>query len=86
MITEEMKKGTAFNPQMHLGTVENIIQMYDSIRYDYKKTLEIKDEDFKQLFPKIEIKLYSGKEFSQSLGDIAEQEVHMKLYCNRFLY
>jgi hypothetical protein len=85
-VTEDINEGKVFNPQVYLSTVENITQMYESIRYDYKKTLELKDEDFEHLFPKIGVKLYSGIEFGTSLSNIAEQEIHMKLYCNRFLY
>jgi hypothetical protein len=85
-ITENAKEGKVFNPQAYLSTVENITQTYESIRYDYKKTLELKDEDFEHLFPKIDVKLYSDTEFITSLENIAEQEIHMKIYCNRFLY
>jgi tRNA nucleotidyltransferase/poly(A) polymerase len=65
--------------------VQNYQENYDSIRADLQKSLEIKDEDMKKLFPEIEIDETNYGHVTASLSNIMTQLRHMKFYCERLL-
>jgi predicted RND superfamily exporter protein len=65
--------------------VLNDEQIYKSIRTDFQKVLEIKDEDMQKLFPEIEIKKDIAGNVGLSLGFVDDQLKHMKIYCERML-
>lgn len=60
-------------------------QMYESVRYDFQKILDIKDQDMKKLFPKIDIDEKSGFSIAHCFGNMATQMRHMRVYCERYL-
>jgi len=68
-----------------LNATKSVTETYDSIRYDFKKTLDINDEELEKLFPKIEINTQSIAQAGTDILRIAQQAVHMKMYCNRVL-
>jgi hypothetical protein len=58
---------------------------YRSVRADFQKTLEIKDEDMKKLFPEIEIERDTSSNAGTSLLCIVYQLADMNVYCERML-
>jgi hypothetical protein len=65
--------------------VQNYKESYDSIRADLQKSLEIKDEDMKKLFPEIEFDKTNYGCVAASLLNMITQLKHMRLYCERLL-
>jgi hypothetical protein len=65
--------------------VNDYKETYDSIRVDLQKSLEIRDEDMKELFPEIEIDATSYGHVAASLTNMMIQLRHAKLYCERSL-
>jgi hypothetical protein len=75
-----------FIPTCHLEEEGNSVQVeYSNIRDDFKKILQLNDEQFNKLFPEIIILQADLEAFTRGLTDIAEQEYSFKLYCERFL-
>jgi hypothetical protein len=66
--------------------IQGYAQVYESICYDFQKTMEIKDEDMAKLFPRIEIDMKNGYSVSGCLFNIVAQLKHMRIYCERMLY
>jgi len=66
--------------------IRSLLKRYESVRFDLKKTIEIKDEDFERLFPKIEVNLESFGKAASSIDDISFQLSDMKVYCERWLH
>jgi len=82
--------GQSYLNEITIGTptaeeAQHYISTYESIRYDLKKSLDIKDEDMEKLFPKIEVRF--GDRFSVigRLTNINDQLHDMRLYCERML-
>ena len=75
--------------EISLTSAQNLLlneeQTYRSIRTDFQKTLEIKEEDMQKLFPEIEIKKDIALHVADSLLSIISQLQHMKIYCERML-
>ena len=65
--------------------VNDYKETYDSIRADLQKSLEMKDEDMKKLFPEIEIDETNYGHATASLTKMMIQLRHVKLYCERSL-
>lgn len=65
--------------------ISDIEQVLESIRYDFQKTMDIKDEDIKKLFPKINPNMTTGFLVSSYLLKIANQMDHMIIYSDRML-
>jgi hypothetical protein len=65
--------------------LECLNKMYASVCYDFKKNLEIKEEDYQKLFPNMEIKLEDNSDKVQNLIEMAKQLIHMRTYCDRML-
>jgi hypothetical protein len=73
-------QGTVFGE-----AIESIIRIYNSIRYDIQKTLEMKDEDLERLFPKLQIKTTSDHLAVVGLLNMSDQLLDMRIYCERML-
>jgi hypothetical protein len=75
-----------FIPTYHFEEEGNSVQVeYSNIRDDFKKNLQLNDEEFKKSFPEIIVLQEDLETFTRSLTDIAGQEYSFKLYCERFL-
>jgi|GEM_PF-1350920 site-specific recombinase XerC len=88
---QKIKKSTSDSPSATklyydwiTKNVKRAMDMYESIRYDYQKVLDIKNEDFERLFPKIIIEKESTDEINHKLMCMLEQELHMRLYADRY--
>lgn len=73
-------QGTVFG-----GAVESVVKIYESIRYDMQKTLDINDQDFEKLFPRMEVKTRDCGLACSSLMDMCDQLMDMRIYCERTL-
>jgi len=65
--------------------ISNITQRFDSIRFDFQKNLDIKEEDFGKLFHKPTLSFSTANELEESLLFICYQLEDMKAYCKRFI-
>jgi hypothetical protein len=61
------------------------IQIYESIRYDFQKSMQLTDKDMEILFPKIEVHMDDMIRAHSNLGSIISQEIQMFNYCERVL-
>lgn len=68
-----------------LDDLNDLAQGYESIRFDFQRSMEIKEEEMNKLFPNIRIDLTSGYNAASTLSRMTRQLVHMKLYCERML-
>ena len=59
-------------------------QIYESIRYDFQKTLDINDPDMEKLFPKIKMIKKYGYSIAQCFGNMMLQLRQMRIYCERY--
>lgn len=79
--------GTSIAPGTVYGdAVRNNIKTYESIRFDMKKTFEIKDEDFEKLFPNVEVRMENPYLAGSNLVSVIDQLKDMKIYCERLLH
>lgn len=67
------------------NAVRNMVRVYESIRYDLQKTIEVNETDFEKLFPRIEDDFGNHGLASSSLLDLSIQMKDMKIYCERLL-
>jgi ribosomal protein S20 len=58
-------------------------RIYESIRYDFQKTLDVKEEDMEKLFPRIEIKMETGYWVTTCYITMIQQLRQMRAYCER---
>lgn len=65
--------------------LQHIMATYESIRYDLQKTLDIKDEDFERLFPRIDVTIDNFDRMMNRLLNMIDQMFHMQIYCERKL-
>jgi hypothetical protein len=68
-----------------LQNVEDYGQMYVSIRYDLKKTLDIGDEAMEKLFPTLKFRKDTLVHYIDDLQSICFQLQQMQAYCQRLL-
>jgi hypothetical protein len=68
-----------------LYNIEIAYKTYQSIRFDFQKTLEIKDEDMEKLFPTIILRTDSGYWVSTCLRNAHNQLQQIDDYCHRIL-
>jgi hypothetical protein len=66
-------------------TLQSTMATYESIRCDLQKTLDMKDEDFERLFPKIDIMTEDFDLMMNRLLNMVDQMFHMQIYCERKL-
>jgi len=67
------------------SNIEDIMKVYESIRYDLMKTLEIKEEELEKLFPRISLDFGDVLETVSKLHCIVYQMHDMMSYCDRIL-
>jgi hypothetical protein len=79
-----MMRGKVFSETDKIHILNNE-QTYKSILTDFQKTLEIKDEDMKKLFPEVEIKKDIAGDTVDSYVWICSQLRQMKVHCQRML-
>ena len=63
--------------------IEDLMKTYESIRYDFLKTLEIRDEDMEKLFPKINMDFGEFFVNHSKLKSMIDQMIDMVIYCKR---
>ncbi len=63
----------------------NFVETFDSIRYDFKKNAELKDEDFDKLFPRPKLSFETVNQIELSLVSMCIQMKDMEKYCKRLL-
>jgi hypothetical protein len=65
--------------------LDNIISIYESIRYDLQKTLDIKEEDFNKLFPNMKFTLTTYASVTPNLNCLNMKLLDIRDYCQRLL-
>jgi hypothetical protein len=65
--------------------LDNVRAIYESIYFDFQKTIDIKKEDFDRLFPKIELDFSTYEAIAPDLTCLNMQLIDMKNYCLRLL-
>jgi hypothetical protein len=80
----DLIQGKKFSDLVRNNRAKSISQMYESVRFDFKKTLDLKDEEFNVLFPALKIETETDMNFLRSVNDMALQEIHMQHYCKRY--
>jgi hypothetical protein len=69
-----------------INQAESIEAINKSISCDFKKVLELKDEDFEVMFPKNKLRFKNQQEFVHDLLSLTRQLLHMDIFCVRILY
>ena len=65
--------------------IQQMVRTYESIRYDLKRTMNVKDDDFEKLFPEVEINIGTFGLAGSSMLNICEQLKDIRIFCERFL-
>jgi len=65
--------------------INYIVKTYDSIYFDFQKNIDIKQEDFDRLFPKVIMYFDTLTNITTTLVSILTQMMNMKAYCLRLL-
>jgi len=65
--------------------LKSITKIYESIYFDFQKTLDIKKEDLDRLFPKVELDFTTYESIVPNLISLCMQLSDMKNYCLRLL-
>ncbi|MGD0451025.1 MAG: hypothetical protein ABSA79_08250 [Candidatus Bathyarchaeia archaeon] len=65
--------------------MSTLVKTFESIRYDLQRNIDIKDEDFDKLFPKLTLKFETGDNALTSMICLNVQMMDMKNYCKRLL-
>jgi hypothetical protein len=63
----------------------NVANFYESLRFDLKQNINVKDEDYDKLFPKLTVKFDTYKNLMTSLMYMSMQMIDMMNYCIRLL-
>lgn len=63
----------------------NMAKTYEVIRSDLQKITQMKDTEFQNLFPKLDINFETYYSVSLSMLNLIYQMQHMKIYCRRLL-
>lgn len=61
------------------------VKTFESIRFDLQRTLDVKNEDFDKLFPKLNLKFHHLQNILTSLNSMNRQMTDMKTYCKRLI-
>jgi hypothetical protein len=59
-------------------------KIYESILYDFQKTLDITDQEMEKLFPKIDMVDESNFSISSCFTQMVSQMEQMRIYCERY--
>jgi hypothetical protein len=62
-----------------------IVKTFESIRFDLQTNIDLKNEDFDRLFPKLTLNFQTGSDYLTSLNCLNVQMLDMKHYCKRLL-
>ena len=68
-----------------LDYISGLHQIYESIRFDFQKNMEIKNEEMSIMFPKIELRTKDAYSVTASFAKMGQQLAQMHLYCQRIL-
>jgi hypothetical protein len=82
-VHEAIKKNQSINS--FAPTINSINSMYMSVCFDFRKTVDMKSEDYAIMFPDMTIKLKDNPDVVQSMINLTTQLIHMKYYCDRLL-
>lgn len=63
--------------------IKDLVKIYESIRYDLQKAMEMKDEELEKLFPKLEVDFGEFIVTLVGLQSIVNQMIDMSLYSKR---
>ena len=65
--------------------LDYLAKKYESIYFDLQKNIDVKEEDFSKLFPKVSMNFTSINNMILTLSCVAAQMLDMKAYCLRLL-
>ena len=65
--------------------LNHVMVTYESIRFDFQTSIDVKKEDFDRLFPKIEANFSTYNSIVATLICLNGQMLDMKAYCSRLL-
>ena len=63
--------------------IEDLMRTYESIRYDFQKNMEIRDEEIEKLFPKLSPDFTEFMATFNKLQSAVDQMIDMVIYCKR---
>lgn len=63
--------------------IKDLVKTYESIRYDFQKAMEMKDEELEKLFPKLETEFGEFMITITRLISIIDQMIDMHIYFSR---
>jgi hypothetical protein len=63
----------------------NMVAIYEAIRSDLQRITRIRDTEFQNLFPKLDINFETYYSVALSLLNLIYQMQHMKIYCRHLL-
>jgi hypothetical protein len=76
----ELTNGTATKKYIDL-----LMLNFEAIRFDLKKNVDLKEQDFDKLFPTIELKFDTYDSAISNLNCLNSQMINMATYCSRLL-
>ena len=65
--------------------INHVVVTYESIRFDFQTSIDIKKEDFDRLFPKIEYNFSTFSSINSNLICLNSQMLDMMAYCRRLV-
>jgi len=65
--------------------IENLRRTFESIRYDFKKNMEMSDEEIEKLYPMLNLDFTGYWEAYTKLVNTSNQMLDMVIYCRRML-
>lgn len=63
----------------------NMVKTYELIRCDLGRIAQVKDVDFENMFPKLDMNFETYYTIAISMLNLIYQLQHMKIYCQTFL-
>lgn len=63
----------------------HLVNIFESIRFDFKQNVKIGDEDFKKIFPMPILRYASMEDHVFSISCMSVQMIDMKAYCMRLI-
>ena len=83
-LREGKNQSPSFNIDiLRINYIQSLLRIYKSIRYDFKKSLELKDEDMEQMFQELNIYFAGFEQTINEMGSIVDQMLDMATYCKR---
>ncbi len=65
------------------SNLNSMFEIYESIRFDFQKTMDINENDMCKLFPRTTKDMTSGYHAFACLSSVNRQLKQMKIYCQR---